>query len=217
MAGDDLTASESAILVVLMAEAREVLSTELRDRYGLVVRKPQRDKLTRLHYVASRKSGPTYALQLDDKGWVRMQSDLDFTLRGASALGAALTALQVHLRDRVLGRSGCATLAELFALTDVRAPAASPAAEPSGSLTARVVSAYRALADEPGAWVSLRRLRPFLADVPRDDVDEALRRLSRSEGVTIAPESNQKTLTEADVAAALRLGGQENHLLAIGV
>ncbi|WP_431900066.1 hypothetical protein [Micromonospora chalcea] len=213
MAGDDLTASESAILVVLMAEAREVLSTELRDRYGLVVRKPQRDKLTHLHYVASRKSGPTYALQLDDKGWVRMQSDLDFTLRGASALGAALTALQAHLRDRVLGRSGCATLAELFALTDVRAPAA----EPSGSLTARVVSAYRALADEPGAWVSLRRLRPFLADVPRDDVDEALRRLSRSEGVTIAPESNQKTLTEADVAAALRLGGQENHLLAIGV
>ncbi|WFF08035.1 hypothetical protein O7622_05530 [Micromonospora sp. WMMD1076] len=213
MAGDDLTASESAILVVLMAEAREVLNTELRDRYGLDVRKPQRDKLTRLHYVASRKSGSTYALQLDDKGWVRMQSDLDFTLRGASALGAALTALQAHLRDRVLARSGCATLAELFALTDVRAPAA----EPAGPLEARVVAAYRALADEPGAWVSLRRLRPFFADVPRDDLDEALRRLSRSEGVTIAPESNQKTLTEADVAAALRLGGQENHLLAIGV
>ncbi|MET7469277.1 hypothetical protein ACFYON_27215 [Micromonospora sp. NPDC005686] len=215
MAGDDLTASESAILVVLMAEAREVLSTELRDRYGLVVRKPQRDKLTRLHYVASRKSGPTYALQLDDKGWVRMQSDLDFALRGASALGAALTALQVSLRDRVLARSGCATLAELFALTDVRAPAAS-APEPSGSVEARVVAAYRALADEPGAWVSLRRLRPFFADVPRGDLDEALRRLSRSEGVTIAPESNQKTLTGADIEAALRLGGQDNHLLAIG-
>ncbi|MFG1713205.1 hypothetical protein [Micromonospora sp. NPDC049203] len=212
MAGDDLTASESAILVVLMAEAREVLSTELRDRYGLVVRKPQRDKLTRLHYVASRKSGPTYALQLDDKGWVRMQSELDFALRGASALGAALTALQVSLRDRVLARSGCATLAELFALTDVRAPAA----EPSGSMEARVVAAYRALADEPGAWVSLRRLRPFFADVPRGDLDEALRRLSLSEGVTIAPESNQKTLTGADIEAALRLGGQDNHLLAIG-
>ncbi|MEU8313683.1 hypothetical protein [Micromonospora sp. NPDC049033] len=212
MADDDLTASESAILVVLMAEAREVLSTELRDRYGLVVRKPQRDKLTRLHYVASRKSGPTYALQLDDKGWVRMQSELDFALRGASALGAALTALQVSLRDRVLARSGCATLAELFALTDVRAPAA----EPSGSMEARVVAAYRALADEPGAWVSLRRLRPFFADVPRGDLDEALRRLSRSEGVTIAPESNQKTLTGADIEAALRLGGQDNHLLAIG-
>ncbi|WFE37826.1 hypothetical protein [Micromonospora sp. WMMD998] len=215
MAGDDLTASESAILVVLMAEAREVLNTELRDRYHLDVRKPQRDKLTRLHYVASRKSGSTYALQLDDKGWVRMQGDLDFALRGASALGAALTALQTNLRDRVLARSGCATLAELFALTDVRASAPAPA-DPAGALTARVVSACRALADEPGAWVSLRRLRPFFADVPRDDLDEALRRLSREPDVTIAPESNQKTLTEADIRAALRLGGQENHLLAIG-
>ncbi|GAB3056232.1 hypothetical protein [Micromonospora schwarzwaldensis] len=213
MAGDELTASESAILVVLMAEAREVLNTELRDRYQLDVRKPQRDKLTRLHYIASRRSGSTYALQLDDKGWVRMQTDLDFTLRGASALGAALAALQTNLRERVLARSGCATLAELFALTDVRAPAAGPA----GSMEARVVSAYRALADEPGAWVSLRRLRPFFADVPREHLDESLRRLSRSDGVTIAPESNQKTLTEADIAAALRLGGQENHLLAIGV
>lgn len=222
MAGDDLTASESAILVVLMAEAREVLNTELRERYHLDVRKPQRDKLTRLHYVASRKSGSTYALQLDDKGWVRMQSDLDFALRGASALGAALTALQANLRDRVLARSGCATLAELFAVTDVRASASTAAADPAaadpaGALTARVVSAYRALADAPGAWVSLRRLRPFFADVPREDLDEALRRLSRSEGVAIAPESNQKTLTGADIAAALRLGGQDNHLLAIGV
>ncbi|MFG1845353.1 hypothetical protein [Micromonospora carbonacea] len=217
MAGDDLTASESAILVVLMAEAREVLNTELRERYNLDVRKPQRDKLTRLHYVASRKSGSTYALQLDDKGWVRMQSDLDFALRGASALGAALTALQANLRGRVLSRSGCATLAELFAVTDVRASAPTAAADPAGALAARVVSAYRALADAPGAWVSLRRLRPFFADVPREDLDEALRRLSRSEGVALAPESNQKTLTGADLAAALRLGGQDNHLLAIGV
>ncbi|MGC4886200.1 hypothetical protein [Micromonospora sp. NBC_01392] len=217
MAGDELTASESAILVVLMAEAREVLNTELRDRYQLDVRKPQRDKLTRLQYVASRRSGSTYALQLDDKGWVRMQTDLDFTLRGASALGAALAALQTNLRERVLARSGCATLAELFALTDVRAPAPAPAAGPTGSMEARVVSAYRALADEPGAWVSLRRLRPFFADVSREHLDEALRGLSRSDGVSIAPESNQKTLTEADRAAALRLGGQENHLLAIGV
>ncbi|MER5456852.1 hypothetical protein ABT008_18880 [Micromonospora sp. NPDC002389] len=224
MAGDDLTASESAILVVLMAEAREVLNTELRQRYGLDVRKPQRDKLTRLHYVASRKSGSTYALQLDDKGWVRVQTELDFTLRGASALGAALTALHGNLRDRVLARSGCATLTELFALSDVRAPAPTAAyepigsaSEPAGPLRARVVSAYRALAAEPGAWVSLRRLRPFFADVQRDDLDDALRRLIREEGVTLVPESNQKTLTEADIAAALRVGGQDNHLLAIGV
>jgi hypothetical protein len=217
MAGDDLTPSESAILVVLMVEAREVLNTELVERYGLDVRKAQRDKLTRLHYVASRRSGRTNALQLDDKGWVRMQNDLDFTLRGATALGAALTALHASLRDRIPARSGCSTLAELFAVSDVRGPAQTPVHEPAGPLRARIISAYQALAAEPAAWVSLRRIRPFFADVPRDDLDDALRRLSREDRVTIAPESNQQTLTETDIAAALRLGGQENHLLAIGV
>src|SRR5687768_1122538 len=65
MAGDDLTPSEGAILMVLMVEAREVLNTELKERYGLDVRKEQRDKLARLHYVSSRRSGRTVAMQLD--------------------------------------------------------------------------------------------------------------------------------------------------------
>ncbi|MGW4461603.1 hypothetical protein [Micromonospora sp. NPDC004704] len=217
MANDDLNASESAVLIVLMAEAREVLNTELVERYGLDVRKPQRDKLTALHYVASRKSGRTYALQLDDKGWVRVQNDLDFRQRGAPAHGAALTALQTSLRDRVLARSGCAGFTELFALTDVRGSAPDPVPDAGPALRLRIITTYRALAREPGAWVSLRRLRPFFADLPRDVLDEALRRLSLEDGVNIVPESNQKTLTEADVEAALHLGGQANHLLAVGV
>ncbi|GID31126.1 hypothetical protein [Paractinoplanes brasiliensis] len=206
MAGDDLTPSEAAILVVLMVEAREVLNTELRDRYGLDVRKPTRVKLERLHYVASRKSGRTTALQLDDKGWVRMQSDLNF--KGGGALGAALTALHTQLRERIVERSGAANLTELFARTEMRAPS---------DLNARVLSAVQALAAKSGDWVSLRRLRPFFADVPREQLDEALRQLSDSGAVTIVPESNQRTLTAADHEAALRLGGQDNHLLAVGV
>lgn len=206
MAGDDLTPSEAAILVVLMVEAREVLNTELRDRYGLDVRKPTRDKLERLHYVASRKSGRTTALQLDDKGWVRMQSDLNF--KGGGALGAALTALHTQLRERIVERSGAANLTELFARTEMRAPS---------DLNARILAAVQALAAKTGDWVSLRRLRPFFADVPREQLDEVLRQLSDSGAVTIVPESNQKTLTTADHEAALRLGGQDNHLLAVGV
>ncbi|WP_249997460.1 hypothetical protein [Actinoplanes sp. M2I2] len=212
MAGDDLTPTEGAILMVLMVEAREVLNTELKARYGLDVRKEQRDKLGRLHYVSSRRSGRTVAMQLDDKGWVRMQSDFDFKARGATALGAALTALHADLRDRLLERSGAANLTELFAQTEMRATSAAP-----GDLGPRLVSAYHALAREPGAWVSLARLRPFFADVPRADLDEALRRLSREDGVNIVPESNQSSLTAADDEAALQLGGQRNHLLAIGV
>ncbi len=212
MAGDDLTPSEGAILMVLMVEAREVLNTELITQYGLDVRKPQRDKLARLHYVSSRRAGRTTALLLEDKGWVRMQSDFYFKARGATALGAALTALHADLRGRLLERSGAANLTELFAQTELRAPKAS-----ATDLRPRIVSAYDALAHEPGAWVNLSRLRPFFADLARADLDEALRELSLQDGVNIVPESNQRTLTAADHEAALRLGGQEKHLLAIGV
>jgi hypothetical protein len=210
MADDDMTASEGAILLVLMAEAREVLNTELIELYGLDVRKGPREKLKDLKYIASRKSGRTNALLLTDEGWLKVHEDLDFTLRGAGALGSALTALHATLRSRVLARAGCANLGELFSSTDLRAPA-------KQELRSRIISAYDALADEPKAWVNLRRLRPFFADMSRDDLDEALRRLVEEEGVNVAPEPNRRLLTEADTAAALRVGGQENHLLAIGV
>ncbi|BAL86469.1 hypothetical protein AMIS_12490 [Actinoplanes missouriensis 431] len=215
MAGDELTPSENAILIVLMAEAREVLNTELRETYGLDVRKPARDKLGRKGYAVSRKNGRTFALELGDKGWVHVQEQLNFRSNGATAQAAALTALLNGLRSRVLDRSGCTSFAELFALTDVRGSASAP--EQGQVLRTRIVNAYDALTDEPGGWVSLTRLRRFFGDVPRADLDEALRRVSREPGVTLAPQSNQKVLTDTDHAAALHIGGQDKHVLSIGV
>lgn len=215
MAGEDLTPAENAILIVLMAEAREVLNTELKERYGLDVRKSSRDKLERKEFLASRKSGRTFGLELADKGWVHVQDELAFRSSGATAQAAALTAVLDGLRDRVLDRSGCRSFAELFALTDVRGPASAPDQEQI--LRTRLVNAYDALADEPGGWVSLTRLRAFFGDVPRAAVDDALRKLSREPGVTLVPQSNQKVLTDADHDAALHIGGQDKHVLAIGV
>jgi hypothetical protein len=215
MAGDELTPAENAILIVLMAEAREVLNTELKKVYGLDVRKTSRDKLGRKRYVASRKSGPTYALQLDDQGWVHVQDELTFRSNGATAQAAALSAVLVGLRDRVLDRSGCKSFAELFALTDVRG--AAPVAGQDEILRTRIRNAYAALTGEPGGWVSLARLRQFFGDVPRAAMDDALRLISREPGVTLAPMSNQKTLTDADHDAALHIGGQDKHVLSIGV
>lgn len=212
---DDLTPSENAILIVLMAEAREVLNTELKETYGLDVRKNYRDKLVAKRYIASRKSGQTYAHQLDDNGWVHVQDELNFRSNGATAQAAAVTALLASLRDRVLERSGCKSYAELFALNDLRSPLSAPDQEQL--LRTRIVNAYDALVDEPKGWVSLTRLRPFFGDVPTAALDDALRKLSREPDVNIAPESNQKMLTDEDAAAALHLGGQDKHLLAIGV
>ncbi|WP_328343968.1 hypothetical protein [Micromonospora sp. NBC_00421] len=215
MPGDDLTPSEAAILIVLMAEAREVPNTDLKKRYGVDVRKSYRDKLNRLGYLDSRREGNTFLHQLGDKGWIRVQADLNFQSSVGRILGGALTALQVNLRDRVMGRSDYQSFGEMFALTDVRA--AAPRSDRRGVLRTRIRQAYAALAAEPGAWVSLTRLRPFFGDVGTADLDEALRELEREPDVDIVPEENQKQLTPQDVAAALRLGGQDKHLLAIGV
>jgi hypothetical protein len=212
---DDLTPSESAILIVLMAEAREILNTELKERYRIDVYKNYRDKLNRLRLIASRKNGNTWAHQLDDRGWVRVQSDLNFDSPRARALGGALLALQINLRDRVLSRGDFHSFGELFSQTDMRVSPSAPDAE--AILQMRIRNAYGALTSEPGAWVSITRLRPFFGDVPASDLDEALRKLQREPDVNVAPESNQKMLTAADVEAALHIGGQDKHLLAIGV
>jgi hypothetical protein len=215
MAGDELTPAENAILIVLMAEAREVLNTELDTVYGVNVRKESRDKFARTQLVASRKSGRTFALQLDDKGWVHVQEELNFRSNGSRAHAAAVTALMGGLRDRVLERSGCKSLSELFALSDVRGPVSAP--DQDQILRTRIVNAYDALKDEPAGWVSLIRLRPFFGDVSRATMDDSLRKVSREPGVTLAPQSNQKMLTDADHDAALHIGGQDKHVLSIGV
>lgn len=97
--------------------------------------------------------------------------------------------------------------------------AVSPITTASGSetdLVARIRAAYADLAREPGAWVSLTKLRPLLGDAPRADVDEALRQMNRMPDVNIVPESNQKALTPQDRDAAVNIGDQDKHLLWIG-
>ncbi|SMC99016.1 hypothetical protein [Kibdelosporangium aridum] len=82
----------------------------------------------------------------------------------------------------------------------------------------QVVQAYRdLLAERPGRdWVGLDQLRARLnPDITKAEVDQALKGLSRTGTAHIAPESNRKTLTAADHEAAVRIGGEDNHLFAI--
>jgi hypothetical protein len=218
MTDDGLTPGESAILLLLMAEAREISNTELEERYKFTLTGKSRKKLNDLRYVATRKVGRAYVHQLDDKGWVRVRDGLAVESPRARALGAALSALHDNLRGRVLPRTGCHNLGELFSRgdDDVHVP---PAAEGDdrAPLEERIRKAYVSLAHEPGGWVSLARLRPLFADVDRGVLDEALRRLNREADVNIVPESNQKTLTAEQAEAAVDIGGRAKHLLAIGV
>lgn len=205
---DNLTPSESALLIVLMAEAREISNPELDKRYGITLTGAMRTKLNDAGYVKSEKVGRSYVHVLDDKGWDRMHKELNFVSPRSRALGAALSALHDNLRERVLKGGAYQRFSEMF----YRGAAASK----EDDLEVRIRKVYDSLAPHPGAWLKHTDVRGKLGDVPREALDEAFRLLSRAEDVEMMPESNQKTLTDEDRRNAVRVGGQDTHLIAIG-
>ena len=56
---------------------------------------------------------------------------------------------------------------------------------------------------------------PNWPTAPHADVDAALHTLYRTDGVSLIPEENQKALTSADRDAAVTIGKQAKHLIAI--
>ncbi|UJW36933.1 hypothetical protein L3Q67_45035 (plasmid) [Saccharothrix sp. AJ9571] len=78
--------------------------------------------------------------------------------------------------------------------------------------TARIRDAIIDLELQPGDWVGLVDLRPMLAP-NRSDQDKHLKRLSAEGQLHLAPESNRKALQDTDHAAAVRLGGDDCHLV----
>lgn len=77
----------------------------------------------------------------------------------------------------------------------------------------RIRSAYDSMPKAPGGWVGLHELREKLR-LPRDKVDEALRKLAHMPGVRVAPFDNTRALRPQDRAAALALGDSPKHMIA---
>lgn len=78
-----------------------------------------------------------------------------------------------------------------------------------------VRAAYAELASGTGGWVSIADLRARFAGVPRDEMDRLLREMSRAQGVSVIPNSQQGDLTDTDRAGGLRIGNQQRHLIRI--
>jgi hypothetical protein len=102
MAANDLTASEKAFLILLMAENREVSNVELAERYGISLTGKERKALNDQKLVTSRKAGRGLAHELTDQGWARCKEELTApyvkgTGPGYPALHALLGALHRYL------------------------------------------------------------------------------------------------------------------------
>lgn len=203
-----LSHKQSAAMIALMVHGREMSNPELRKQAGFALDGRDRLKLNE-KYVSSRKSGRAFVHQLTDDGWEWCEEELA-ALSPPQPVRSTLTVvayLALHGFVEYL-RLHNVRLKDVFTGGEGNAPQAV-------NLKDMIVKAYRELAREPRGWVGLADLRLSLGDAETAEVDAVLKELSRTGQAKLVPESNRKVLTAADRAAAVRIGGEENHMLSI--
>jgi hypothetical protein len=233
---DDLTIYDRATLLLLTAVATEVVeNSELKERFGVTITGKEWRGVNDRKLVKTQKRGRSLVHTVEEDGWAMARSELAGELPNTALARAASAAIADQL-SRYLDRSGLA-LADVFKAPDegVEAPddvfkapdegvedEGAPTDEeiPAGASTgdvlqSRIRAVYWAATPKAGAWVLLTEIREQLGDVSRAEVDDALLRLDRASDVTLSPESNRQALTPADKTAALKIGQQKMHLLAI--
>jgi hypothetical protein len=205
---DRLGHKQTAVMLTLMVLAREVSNPELKGIVGFSLDGKERRELNDGGLVASRRPGQPYLHELTDSGWAWCREELKAATPPAPharsvlvpAMYVLLSGLDGYLQREKLG------LAEVFA----------PVVELSDEeIEKRIRKGYRTLAQSSRDLVRLSALRPLLGEAPAEGVNAVLKKLSRERVVHLAPDPNRKMLTEADHHAAIRVGGEDNHLLSI--
>ncbi|RZQ63381.1 hypothetical protein [Amycolatopsis suaedae] len=191
---------EKAALFILTLENREVPNPELTKDYGVDLRPAGRDKLIGAGLLNTWKENRRLVHRVTEAGIAWCDSELD-KLETPQRQGPLARVMFELLRRMVpVLRQHGVRLADLVAPAD---------------LEALIRGAYHELSVGPQDWVRLAKVRSKLDGADRGEVDEVLLSMTRTGLVHLAPISNRKTLTEADHAAAIRIGSEDKHLLAI--
>lgn len=225
MNDDRFNGKERAALFALLAEARRVSNTELREIAGFVLDGDERRNLNALDLVRSDQPvrGRAFFHEITPAGREWCATELGSPRRtGAKTMEGALYVMLSGL-GRYLDAAGL-KLTDVFppeddghggSTDDQSATAAGTGTEiPGDPVEARILSAYRSLAQRPAQFVKLAVLRPQAADIPSADIDSALARMYRAQRVNLIPHSSPQLVTEEDRQAALRIGGEDKHLIA---
>jgi hypothetical protein len=190
-----------------MGLSRSVSNTELHELAGIRIDGAVRRDLNEQRLVVSTrvKGNAPFVHELTEAGWSRCRDLLTADRpERPGPLGHALHVVLAGL-DRYLSRTN-------LRLEDVFQPATEITRD---EIEPHIRDAYATLARRPGDLVRLAQLRPMLDGAAREDVDGVLREMSRAKQALLVPDSNRKMLTDDDHAAAIRIGGEDNHLLAI--
>ena len=197
---------EKTALIALMLVGEEVSTPDLKKLHGVDLRKDARVKLNDAKLITSRTDSSPHLHEITEAGRTRCEdllADMERPPRTPAMLGVIF-----ELLGPVMGyfRAHNIRLVDVLRTT----------VEPGGDdLTTLIHKAYDELKRKPQDWVRLARLRPKLDGAERSEVDAALLAMTRTGLVHLAPDSDRKALTADDHAAAIRIGKEDKHLVAI--
>jgi len=208
---DSLSNAQSLVVLKLLFTGETPLQSKLapdlkpRERQELVDR-----GLIRLE---PRAKGRGKQVTLTDKAWQwaseNLQSELMVSKYATPALEAVLRRLDAFLRARSL------TLADVFQVTPVAE--ASPAGEKAPGpppLPERIRQACLALSHGGyRAAIRLADLKHALPDVPWGEIEAALLTMQQAAELSLHSIENPREISDADHQAAIRILGQERHLI----
>jgi hypothetical protein len=207
MADKDLSAPQRWALLALMAVNGDGVSNpDLERMAGVRLVGQDRRRLNEEKLVRSHMEHRAYVHELTDAGFDRCVRELtaERPVRSGAAGGVAYALLGLIKRfaDN-----------ENLDLVSFCQKAGTGRPEPD-DIETQVRAVYRRLT-RPGHSLRLARLRQQLMAVDRVELDETLRRIHGRDGVYLQPESNQNALTQEDRDSAIRIGGEDSHLIVI--
>ncbi|MEV6633277.1 hypothetical protein AB0M54_21270 [Actinoplanes sp. NPDC051470] len=197
-----LSTSARQALIALMIHVSEASNPDLQNRFGLTIKKPDRDRLNDEKLITWRK-GARQAIfhELTDKGWARARTELTSEPPEKASPAWRLHYATLRNLDRMMQKLDY-QLSDVFVLEE----------SPEDGIR-RV---YGELAGQPGELVGLDQLRGRLAGISRAELDAALIDLNRRKQIHLDPDPNRRVLTDEARAAAISVGGEDMHLIAIG-
>ncbi|GAB3443999.1 hypothetical protein [Actinophytocola sediminis] len=189
--------AERAALFTLWWENREVPNPELTKELNVDLRKDGRDRLNKQDLIRSWQENRRYVHRITDEGVKWCVGEL-VTVEPPPRSGALVRA--VFGIARLLASQPGVDLRELISPSD---------------LETLIRRAYGELSVKPQDWVRLAKLRPKLNGADKSEVDGVLLKMIKTGTVHLAPHSDRKSLTDDDRSAAIQLGDQDKHLVAI--
>ncbi|MFE9746392.1 hypothetical protein ACFYOT_15925 [Saccharothrix saharensis] len=198
---DEYTPQEKAALMVLMLEGKEVLNRDLVNLHKIRLGQPGRDKLNEAGLLETWSEKRRFVHRITDEGITWCLKDL------SEGEPPSRSGPWARAQSEVLKRCIRYLVEQGVSLAEV--------VRSGGDLESVIRAAYLELSVKPQDWVRLAKLRPKLNGADKEEVDAVLLEMVKTGTVHLAPDSNRKVLTDADHAAAVRVAGEDNHLVAI--